>query len=250
MEYVEILRTRRVLFWFAVTLLATAALNVLSFGHVHTSTGAHTHTDHIPLSAFIVGAIFVSYIILACVAPGLSNESNTSPISWTRPMGRDAIAWRFVLVDFATIALCFCVTLGAGWFAIWAYGFAGAITYDSAAPYEFALGVGTVVLWYGLIVALSARFPGRGGMIAGLTWGAFFILAALWALPLPWLIHDLVTGLNYLSPLAYISASAGDASNHGHHAITLSDPWLAIVPWCIGIVMLVAGVRLWSTREA
>lgn len=250
MEYVEILRTRRVLFWFAISLLATAALNVLSFGHVHTSTGEHNHTGPIPLSAFIVGAISVTYVILACVAPGLSNESNTSPISWTRPMGRDAIAWRFIAVDFATIALCFCVTLAAGLLALWAYGFAGAIKMDGDAPYELALGVGTVVMWYALIVATAARFPGRGGLIAGLSWGAFSLLGAMWSMPLPWLIHDLVTALNYLNPISYLSASAREATNHGHHAIALPDPWLAIVPWCIGIIALVAGVRLWSTREA
>jgi hypothetical protein len=38
MEYVEILRTRRVLFWFAVSLLATFVLNVLSFGHIHSDS--------------------------------------------------------------------------------------------------------------------------------------------------------------------------------------------------------------------
>jgi hypothetical protein len=46
-----------------------------------------------------------------------------------------------------------------------------------------------------------------------------------------------------------LSASASDAPNH-HHAIALTGLWLAIVPWCIGIAALVAGVRLWSTREA
>lgn len=251
MEYVEVLRTRRVLFWFGVTLLATLVLNLLSFGHLHTSADTpHDITGKIPLSGFIIGSIFITYIIVAFVAQNLSNEGNTLAITWTRPMTRYAIAWRFVVVDFATIAVCFCVTLAAGLLAVWAYGFGSAIRLDSAASYELLLGVGTVVLWYGIIVAASARFPGRGGMIAGLSWGAFFVLASLWALPLPWLIHDIVTVLNYLSPLAYISAAAGSASNGGHHAITLPDPWLAIVPWCIGIVMLVGGVRLWATREA
>jgi len=249
MEYVEILRTRRVLFWFGVSLLATLVLNLLSIGHVHSSQGTHPEAaGRIPFSGFIVGAIFVSYILAACVAPGMSNESNTIAISWTRPMARDAIAWRYVAVDFATLALCFCVTLGASLLAVWAYGFAGVIKMDADAPYEFALGVGTLVMWYALIVATAARFPGRGGLIAGLSWGVFLVLGALWSLPLPWLIHDLVTALNYLSPLAYLSAS--DTTNHGHHAIALSALWLAIVPWCIGIAALVAAVRLWSTREA
>jgi hypothetical protein len=250
MEYVEILRTRRVLFWFAVSLLATLVLNVLSFGHIHSDGDMPSHGSHVPFSAFLVAATVISYIMVACVAPGLSNESNTIAISWTRPIARAAIAWRYIAVDFATIAVCFCVALGAILLAIWAYGFAGAIKMDADAPYELALGVGTVVMWYALIVAASARFPGRGGMIAGLSWGAVILVGGMWSLPLPWLIHDLITALNYLSPLAYLSASAGDASNHGHHAIALTGPWLAIVPWCIGIAALVAGVRLWSTREA
>jgi hypothetical protein len=248
MEYVEILRARRVLIWYAVAVVATAALNLLSLhGHVTVQSSDMDIHGKIPLAAILVGSAFVAFILASCVAPGLSNEGNTTAISWTRPMPRWVIALRYVAVDVSAIALGYamCVATVLGILAF--YGLGRAIAIDSYIPDGLALALGTVVMWYGLLVAASARFPGRGGMIAGLSWGAVFVLAVLGQLPLPWLIHDLVVALNYLNPAEYIN---GAANSHANHVVALTGVWREIVPWCIGIAGIVAGIRLWSTREA
>jgi hypothetical protein len=247
MEYVEILRARRVLMWFAVALAGTICLNLLSLSrHAHVSgpTGGH----HLPLSAILVGSAFIGFILASCVAPGLSSEGNTTAISWTRPMSRDVIAWRYVAVDLAAIAIGYAAFVAVALGIIAFYGFQGAIAIDGDIPDGLALGLGTMVMWYGLLLAASARFPGRGGMIAGLSWGVVFVLAVMGQLPLPWLIHDLVVALNYFNPAEYISGAG--SSSHAQHLVALTGIWRTIVPWCIGIVATVAGVRLWSTREA
>jgi len=247
MEYVEILRARRVLFWYAVAVVATAALNLLSLrDHVHVqSTDMDIH-GKIPLAAILVGSAFVAYILASCVAPGLSNEGNTIAISWTRPMARWVIALRYVAVDLSAIALGYAVCVATVLGILAFYGLGRAIAIDGNIFDGLALALGTVVMWYGLLVAASARFPGRGGMIAGLSWGAVFVLAVLGQLPLPWLVHDLVVALNYLNPAEYIN---GAANSHANHVVALTGVWREIVPWCIGIAGIVTGVRLWSTRE-
>jgi hypothetical protein len=69
-------------------------------------------------------------------------------------------------------------------------------------------GFGCMLMWYALVMLAAARLPGRGAMIAWLSWLVFLTLSGLWAVHFPPLIHGLIVALNYLNPLAYFG-------NHG-----------------------------------
>ena len=100
-------------------------------------------------------------------------------------------------------------------------------------------------MWYALCLVAAARMPERAGLIAGLSWAVFIVLAILAEVPLPQVIHALVIGLDYLNPAAYFSGS--DKSG----PLLAGPPLLkAFTVWLIAIVALVTAVRLWSTREA
>jgi hypothetical protein len=191
----------------------------------------------------------VAFVITTCVSPGLSSEGATVAITWTRPVPRWTTGARFVAVDLGTVALAYLVVFVVGVAAFQLIRSLVVIVPDDDAAYAIGLGAGVCVMWYGLILLTSARFPGRGGMIAGLSWVVFLVLTGIYHAPLPWLFHDLIVGLNYLNPLAYFG-SAFSNGDQSRNIIALGSTGRVVVPWCIGIAATVAGIRLWSTREA
>lgn len=245
MQYVEILRSRAVLTWFCGLLLGAFAIVVISVysGHAH----MHGTMGTIHFSELLKGCAFGAMVLATCVAPGLNAESGTLSITWTRPTSRTAIAWRYIAVDVVTILLgyAFVVALVLGFLAV--YGLLGNLAFDAAAPLALLNGVGCTLMWYGLVTVVTARMDGRGGLIAGVSWGVFLALTLLWIAPLPALLHGLITFLNYFNPLAYFS----DSSRHGSTdtIVPLGQDLLTLIAWSFVAVTLVATVRLWSTRE-
>lgn len=267
MQYVEVLRARRVLTWYCGILLAAVAVVVFSIYSAHGIQGQVNGTER--LSELLKVCAFGAMVVATCVAPGLNAESNTIAIIWTRPSSRDAIAWRYIAVDVLTIvfAYAFLAVLGVAVAAI--FGALNSIVVDAAVPIVVLNGIGCALMWYGLVTVVTARMDGRGGLISGLSWGAFIVAGGLWAVPFPPLLHNVLTVLNYFNPLTYVlnigrgSEEPGrmsvTTSTNGHvathtaqahtHILNLSPELLTLIAWCFVAVTLVATVRLWSTRE-
>jgi len=243
MEYVEIQRSRRILTWFTAIVAVGVVLGGIGVvgHHMH----VNGHVPAIPASALIALVAFGTFILAAIVSPGLNNEESTIAISWTRPMSRDQIAWRYVAVDLITIAIGALVVACAIVVECALAGVLGYVFFDGKIGRVVLEAAGCTAMWYGLCLVAAARMPERAGLIAGLSWGAFIVLVILVAVPLPPVLHGLVMALNYLNPLAYFSGSDKSGS------LLAGPPLLKMFAvWLIAIVALVAAVRLWSTREA
>jgi hypothetical protein len=248
MEYVEILRARRVLFWYTLALLGALVITALSAygGHADMRNGGGT----LDFWMLELGCAMGAFIVATCVAPGLIAEASTVGITWTRPAPRARIAWRFIAVDFLAIVLGYAILLAVvlAFFAL--FGLLHVVHFGPRDLVVFALAMGSAVLWYGLVTLVSSRLPGRGGLIAGLSWVAFVVIGSTWAAPLPPAIHTALTVLSYLNPMAYVGGiSGGDGNHHSVHPIVLSEGLRTVLVWVLGLVALVATVRLWSTRE-
>lgn len=267
MEYVEVLRARRVLTWFCGILIVAVAIVVYSVYAAHGFTQHGSGTER--LSELLKLCTFGAMIVATCVAPGLNAESSTVAITWTRPRSRAAIAWRYIAVDAATIAIAY-VFLAVVEIAVTGlFGALGYIVIDGSVPVVVLNGIGCALMWYGLVTVVTARMDGRGGLISGLSWAAFLVAGGLWAAPFPPLIHNLLTYVDYFNPLTYVlnigpdtdptTVTTSTSTNghlvtqhvtaHAHHVLNLSPELLTLIAWCFVVVTLVATVRLWSTRE-
>jgi hypothetical protein len=253
MHYVELLRARRVLVGYGIALLAIIALNAVTV----LAGGGHVHTDFkvgsapVILSSFVVaGSLFGALIVTTLMIPGLSAEAGTAPIIWTRPLQRDTIAWRYVAIDVATIFVAYLVTIASVYAVLAIFGLIKYAVYDPRTIPVALLAVGTAVMWYGLVSAAAARAPGRGPMMAGLSWAVFLLIGGLSAAHFPALIQGLIAALNYLNPLAYFGAINSSNADNPSSIISFNVVTRASVTWAIGLIAIFASVRLWSTREA
>ena len=130
------------------------------------------------------------------------------------------------------------------------FGALGMLQLDANTPLDFALGLGSAYMWYALILVATSRLQGRGGMIAGLSWAAFFAAIVLWQIPLPTVAHFVFTVLNYINPLAWFGDLEMTSHHRAGHIINLPDYARTIGVWIIAAVATATGVRLWATREA
>ena len=251
MEYVEIQRARRVLFWYTVSLLGLFVLTAIAVysSHPHVSGGGPN--GHQDLSSFVGAAVFGALIVATVLATGLNAEHATTAIIWTRPRSRESIAWRYIAVDFAAILAAYAILLA---FIIGGMALFGALQYvwfDAARSLtQFLLGMGGTAMWYGLISVAAARVEGHGARFAGLSWAIFLILVLVTAAPLPALLHSLIIALNYLNPLAWLGNMGSTHADGGNHVIPFAASIRAAGAWAIAIVAIVASVKLWATREA
>ncbi|MDB5070162.1 MAG: hypothetical protein JWM87_1273 [Candidatus Eremiobacteraeota bacterium] len=244
MEYVEILRARRVLFWYGLVLLVQVLITAATVFFGHPSVHRGNSTAH--FSSIVVAALFGGAIVATFVGAGLNAESGRTAIVWTRPKARDAIAWRYIAVDVVTILIGYALMLVTVVAVTAIIGILDQFTYDVAQSARFlALGVGAALMWYALISLVAARLPGRGGLIAGLSWAAFIVIIAVREAPFPLPLHALIYALNYIDPLAYIGATGTDQP-----LLPLAQPVRIAMVYAIAIVALAGSVRLWSTREA
>jgi len=251
MAYVEMLRARRVLLWFAIVLAVLVALVLLSLWHAHPSMH---HTSPIALSMILGVAVIGPLLVATFVATGLGAEHATTAILWTRPLARSAIAWRYVAVDLVTIVVAYALTILAILLCMGAVGVLPLLRADAHSLVTVPLALACPAMLYGLILLISARLPGRSGAVAGGMWFAMFVLGVLVHVGLPPLLHGLIVGLDYLNPLAWLghSGSEGDSvrvSSGSDVLIPFSTGWRALGAGLIALVALVASIQLWSTRE-
>jgi hypothetical protein len=246
MEYVEILRAKRILTWLTGFLVAGLIIEVISFYANH----GHVEGNGTVGFASLVGAAVIAALIVATlVGSGLSAEAaNTTALIWTRPAPRGEVAARYVAVDVAAIFAGYVIMIVAIVLGIAVIGGLPAITFDPARIVEMLLlAFGGALMWYAVISVVASRLPGRGPLIAGLTWGVFPILAGLFhAHGFPIWLHDVIFALNFLNPTAWF----GGMTPQGDASIIPLGVWQRVLgEWLIAIALLVASVRLWSTRE-
>ncbi|MDB5043490.1 MAG: hypothetical protein JWN27_4216 [Candidatus Eremiobacteraeota bacterium] len=249
MYYVETMRARRVLIRYGIALLVIVALVALSI-FAGRADIRHVGGMTIPSSGIFAGCIFGAIIVGTFMIPGLNAEAATTPMIWTRPTRRDTIAWQYVAIDLVTIVLGFLFTLAACYLVLAILGLLKYAVYDSTTVLVTLLGLGAAVMWYGLVSAVAARLPGRGSMLAGLSWVVFLVVGGLIAAPFPTLLHALIVALNYLNPLAYFGGVNTANVDHLATRIPMSVEWRTAVTWLVGVAAIFASVRLWSTREA
>ncbi len=247
MEYVEILRAKRILTWYTGVLIVGLIIEAISFYASH----AHNEQNgNLPFNMLAAGAGIGALLIATLVAPGLSSEAaNTTALIWTRPAPRDAIAARFIGIDVAAILIGYAILLAAMIVGVAIVGGLPALTFDPAATLRGAcLGLGAAFMWYAVISVAAARLPGRGPLFAGLAWGVFPILAGLFhAHWFPLWLHDVVYALNVLNPMAWL----GGTTPQGNSSIIPFSVWGRVLgESVIAIALVVTSVRLWSTREA
>jgi hypothetical protein len=252
MHYVEMMRARRVLIGYGIALLAIVAVT----GLIVLAGSAHVHGDvnmgsapTILSSSIVAGSIFGALIVATLMIPGLNAEAATTPIIWTRPTPRDTIAWRYVAIDFATIVVAFLGTIACVYIVLAILGLLKYAVFDPKTVTATLLGLGGIVMWYGVVSVVVARLPGRGPLLAGLSWAVFLIQAALTVAPFPSVIHEIIVALNYLNPFAYLG-SVNTANAHDPLVVQLPAAGRAVAAWLIGVAATIASVRLWSTREA
>ncbi|HEX3551483.1 MAG TPA: hypothetical protein VHT53_13950 [Candidatus Elarobacter sp.] len=247
MQYVEILRARRVLFWYTALLLGLLVIFAISLANGHTEIPR----AQIPLNTILLSCAVGGYGIATAVSTGLLCEAATVPITWTRPVPRALIAWRFVAVDLVAIALGYAVMLAFVFACLALVKVLHSVAITPAYPMALALGFATAAMWYALIVLATARLSGHGARVAGLSWLVFIAVGAVWAAPVPAPIHLVLTALNYLDPLSYIDGvTVSSGAARADHPIVLNLISRLLLATLISAGALVAGVRLWSTREA
>jgi len=247
MEYVQILRARRILTWYTGIIVAGLIIEAISYYAGH---GNNQNDGTIPFHMLAAGAGAAALIVATLVAPGLSAEaSNTTALIWTRPVPRDAIAARFIGVDIAAIVIGYAITLVAILIGIAIVGGLPSVTFE-AVPIlrSVCLALGGAFMWYAVISAAASRLPGRGPLLAGLAWGVFPVLAALYhAHHFPVWLHDVIYVLNIVNPIAWLGGTTPQSNSS---IIPLSVWGRTFGETAIAIALAVTSIRLWSTREA
>lgn len=246
MQYVELLRARRVLSWYGgILLVITALCLALAYKEgppeIHVGNGGTA----IPFGALLAGGAIAAMFLAAFVAVGLDAEYKTAAITWTRPVTRTAIALRYVAVDLGTLLVAWAFTVLLGLLVIAALGLTKYVTLGDLHPESALRTLGSAVMWYGLVVLVTALLPGRGNAVAGGSWAYALIVPSLTAIPFPPLLHKLTVALVYIDPLVY----SGFSSSGPKALLPESHELTAAIAWGIGIAAIAIGTRLWSTRE-
>ena len=247
MEYVAILRARRILTWYGVVFGLLVALGLaLAFkdGPPRVQM-SHDANPMIPFDALLVGSLFAPVILAAFFAVGLDAEHKTIAIAWTRPLARLSLAARYVGVAFLGMLVAWVFTAVVALLAIVVLGLAPYVTAGHQSWTHLPVLAGVAVMWYGLVLFVSALLPGRGNAVAGGSWAYALIVPGLEHVPFPPFLHQVIVALNYLNPLMYLQSRGG---REGEVVFANGGGTLAIA-WIIGIACIAAGAYIWSKRE-
>lgn len=247
MEYVAILRARRILTWYAVVfglLVALGLALVFKDGPPRVQM-SHDANPMIPFDALLVGSLFAPVILAAFFAVGLDAEHKTIAIAWTRPLARLSIAARYVGVAFLGMVAAWIFTVVVALLTLVILGLVQYVTPGHHSWTHVPAMAGAAVMWYGLVVFVSALLPGRGNAVAGGSWAYALIVPGLAHVPFPPLLHQVTVALNYLNPLMYLKSSGGG----GGDIVFASGGGTLAIAWIVGIACIAAGAYIWSKRE-
>ncbi len=254
MIYVALLRARRTLIWSAIVLAVIVAVVDVSFFTNHVSMQMDHDPGRLPDSAFIGAALAVALVIACITATSLNREAPTLPIAWTKPVARRRIALEYFAVDLATVVAVALLALVAALGIAVPIDALRHVVHDPKLAEVVGRSLGIIFMWYAVVQAATAGLPGRGGIVAGLSWPVFggLIGLAFWNVPF---LHWLVLALNVINPLAWMSSES--RAEHGVVVSTVSSlypflpyPAVVVAPWLLGALALYLATVLWSRREA
>ncbi len=250
MEYVALLRARRVLVWYGG--IVAAVLLLILYG-IATHSGSTVvkvdgHHPNVPLADLIAGAAFASVVVASFLAGGLDAEYKTAAITFTRPLPRLQIAHRYAAVAALTAVAATAITALALFVGLAAANALPYVTFTHVTDLAYVATIfGAAVMWYGLVVLVAALFPGRGQLIVGLSWAFTLIVPGIaQGFQRPEVLHAVFGALQYLDPLAYVG-EIGPAGNRS--PLGFSSEARAALAWAIGLAAYAAGTILWSRRE-
>ena len=243
MAYLEFLRMRKRVV-ICAAFLAASALLILVSPH---------HTDGmvaIPFSALVGAAAFVT-LALASFIPSLNALSDALPSVWTRPIARERIALSLFGVDILGLLAVFAVTLAFEFIALAIFGFVGKVSVDSQVLPVFLIGLGAAFMAYGNVQALTAWQLNRGGMIAGITFGAYLLVPSLSLVPFPPAIHWIFSTLCIFDPLSYFSLTVhNQSSDVSTQSIFALGVWYRVaIVFAFGLAGLIIATFSWKRME-
>ncbi len=274
MIYVEWLRARKRLAIYAIVLVAAVVLAILSvqFGHFHESHNGRHHSTYwtlgwassaasgdrssrdvlhdylrsttIGFDSLLMAGNIVAFLFCIGLCTSLQHQYESLHLAFTKPLSRTRLALTFFAVDFATIAAVFVLVVVLGLLFIAVFGGLDRII----APHPGVIvGLGAIVLLYGLMqAATSGLRGGRRGIVTAL-WVSFVVVLAIRNTPFPQ-INAVANALSWLDPIRYL----GTDTSHG---IYLSPTGIggygleALAAWGFGIVACALAIFAWNRVE-
>jgi hypothetical protein len=262
MVYVELLRLRKSLMWYTGVFAALYVIFLLSIhapgATVHIGGDiSHDHNGSIPLGALLAGLAWCPMIFATVLGVSLNRENEGVEMVWTKPVARERLALGYILVDLGAIVVAYFIALAFVMLVLATLGLTGLVVVDASAARNFGLGLGIAFMWYGLLQAATAWNRGRAGLVVGLSWAVFIVLAPLARIiPAGTWLHTAVVLINYVNPMAYMSAisshSAGATNFSGIEVRSLNDLSFELrfaLVWTIGVVASVIAIFSWKRME-
>jgi hypothetical protein len=250
MVLVETLRLRRWTIGWASVILAVAVIIVLTIQHAITTVeinGSTWGAMNVPLVTFAPLAMFLSMIYASRAGLTLNEEGRTLALSWTKPVSRVVIALRIVMVDVAAIVasnvFAWLVIIGVTSSA------RGSVAVSADQISTIVLALAVPVMWYGLVVALTAGLPSNGGLIMGFLWPGSLLVSQLRG-PFGNVFDTIVLVLNAINPLAYMNLQISSGHNPGIAYWQAPTDARAAIAWLLAAGLIAVGVALWTRREA
>jgi hypothetical protein len=236
MYLVELLRVRKSLAIY--TVLLTLAVAFVSFsmraaivsqtdGGVSVSVGgrpdpvAAHHLAHvmgtIPLSAILILVTVLTMMFTTALASSLNKERDNLFSTFTKPISRVRLALWYFAIDAGAILTAFVLAaVLAVAVPIAAAGDVSRVIFDQSATATAVLGFGAALMWFGLVQAATAGYRGSGGIVAGLSWPVFGVLAGLrsaeWLGPM---VHGLIVALDVFNPLVVLATVGSENLGSG-----------------------------------
>jgi hypothetical protein len=242
----------------------TSAAAKPSPGGVHVSVAIAGNTTHesdtfqlpngdfrIPLGIILGLAGLIAIIYATVICTSLNKENCNGGFAFTKPISRERLALTYFAVDGVAILAAFALQVLVGLVVLACLGLAGKVYVDDSVGWIVLITLGVALMWYGLIQALTSSLRIGGGMFIGIAWGTFSVLATLQTVPHLGTIHDVVTVLNFLNPLAYFSSftTSDDARVTSSNLLGLDGSTRIILPWTIGIAGCALAILGWKRVE-
>lgn len=266
MDYVEFYRVRRALTLFTIvigvaTIIAVVGLHATLAGHaiVIDDSGASRPIDahnalakaRIPLGTILGCAGYVSVVMATVFAWSLNKENDGAHFVFVKPISRERLALQYFAIDAIGILSAFAIGCVAGFAALASFGLLGHVTSDGRSVWIGLLGLAIAFMWYGIMQAISAGYPGKGGSLVGWSWAVFGLLVGLQSATfLGPAVVGLARVLNIFNPIAYFSglvSSNGGATVSSLIALPLESR--VFVTFGFGIVGCAIAVRQWKRVE-
>lgn len=248
MYYFEFLRVRSALRTYALWLVALTVLvaATLPFSHagghdftigVSSETLASGHVSglamlhelgermSIPFGFLCTIAAVLAIVFATGRATSLSYGNRNLHFSFTKPISRERAALTTFAFDAAGIVVAFAIALVLLLVPVAETNLLGRMTFGPSAFEPVLFGLGIAYMWYGLVQGATSTMR-SGGVVSGLSWGVFVLVASLQGISSGFLPDAFVTFvhvLGKLDPFEYLKTMLGDFNGMAASA-SLLDP--------------------------